>query len=139
MNKPLTLLGFDFGTKSIGVAIGQTITKTAKPLTALKACDGEPNWSEIAEIVKDWQPNALVVGVPFRSKDEAVSVMEEALAFADKLEKRFDLPVHRVDERLSTVEAKADLFTKGGYRALNKSDVDAVSAKFILESWMNLS
>ena len=61
----MTLLGFDFGTKSIGVAVGQTITATASPLAALKARDGVPDWNQLEQLLKEWQPEQVVVGLPF--------------------------------------------------------------------------
>lgn len=135
-HKPSTLLGFDFGMKSIGVAVGQTVTKSAKPLTTLKAKKGEPNWKLLAQLIEEWHPDALVVGIPYNMDGSDQSITFAAKNFAHDLESKFDLPVYLVDERLTTVEARAKLFDKKGYRAIQKSAVDALAAQLILESWM---
>jgi len=134
--KSQTLLGFDFGLKHIGIAVGQTITKQAKPLITLKAINGVPHWEHIAEIIKEWRPDALVVGIPLNMDGTKQPLTERAEQFINELEKRFQLSVFKIDERLTTVEAKQHLFDQGGYRALNKSAIDAVSAQIILESFI---
>ncbi|QJY40962.1 Holliday junction resolvase RuvX [Vibrio cholerae] len=131
-----TVMAFDYGTKSIGSAIGQEITGTASPLTAFKANDGIPNWDEIAKQIKEWQPNLLIVGLPtdLHGKD-LDTITPRAKKFAQRLDGRFGLPVELHDERLSTTEARAELFAMGGYKALSKGNVDYQSAVIILESW----
>ena len=130
-----TVLGFDFGTKSIGAAIGQEITGTARPLTSFKAKEGNPEWQQIEKLLKEWQPDLVVVGLPLNMDGTEQPVTALAKKFANRLHGRFGVQVVLHDERLSTVEAKADLFERGGYRALNKGSVDAASAVIILESW----
>lgn len=132
----ITVLGFDFGMKHIGVAVGQTITRTANPLTSLKAINGIPNWEEIAQLIKTWGAKALVVGIPLNMDGTEQPITATAKKFGNRLHERFNLPVHGVDERLTTVEAKQQLFESEGYRALNKNAVDSYSAKLILESWL---
>ena len=129
-------MAFDFGTTSIGSAIGQEITGTASPLKAFKAKDGIPNWDDIEKQIKEWQPQLLVVGLPtdLHGKD-LDSIAPRAKKFANRLHGRFGLPVELHDERLSTTEARADLFDFGGYKALTKGNVDCQSAVIILESW----
>ncbi|MBN1684932.1 MAG: Holliday junction resolvase RuvX [Gammaproteobacteria bacterium] len=134
--KPLTFLGFDYGTKSIGVAIGQTITKTAQILTTLKAIDGEPNWDEIGELIKKWRPDAIVVGLPLNMNGTEQPLTEKVRVFIQEMKSHFHIPVYPEDERLTTVEARAELFERGGFRSLKKKAIDALSAKLILESWM---
>ncbi len=131
-----TIMAFDYGTKSIGSAIGQTITGTASALRAFKAKDGIPNWDDIEKQIKEWQPTLLVVGLPtdLHGK-ELATITPRAKKFANRLHGRFGLPVELHDERLSTAEARADLFDRGGYRALTKGNVDCQSAVVILESW----
>src|ERR1700744_1321649 len=102
-------LGFDFGYKRIGVAVGQQITCRAQPLTTLEARLGVPNWDEVQKIIKEWRPQALIVGLPTCIDDSEQYTTEAARVFAKQLTKRFDLTVHLVDERLSTVEARAQL------------------------------
>ncbi len=131
-----TIIAFDFGTKSIGSAIGQEITGTASPLRAFKANDGTPNWDDIEKTLKEWQPQLLVVGLPtdVRGK-ELDAITPRAKKFANRLHGRFGLPVELHDERLSTAQARAELFEMGGYKALSKGNIDCQSAVVILESW----
>ena len=131
-----SLMGFDFGTRSIGVATGQEITGTASPLTSLKANDGIPDWSQIEKILKEWQPDLLIVGLPLNMDGTEQEMTQRARKFGQRLHGRFGFQVEFKDERLTTTDAKARLFEHGGYRALGKSRVDAVSAQLILESWM---
>lgn len=131
-----TLLGFDFGTKSIGLAIGQEITGSARPLAACKANDGIPNWDQIGHHIREWQPDLLVIGLPLNMDGTEQPLTLRARKFANRLHGRFNLPIALQDERLTTTDARARLFEHGGYRALEKGKVDALSAQLILESWM---
>ena len=135
--KSLTLLGFDFGTKSIGVAVGQTVTKSAKPLTVIKVKDDNLDWSKFAQLIGEWKPDVLIVGLPLNMDGSEQAITQVVKQFANDLQQKFNLPVHLVDERLTTVEARAKLFEEqGGYRALQKPAIDAMAAQLILESWM---
>ncbi|TCV96919.1 Holliday junction resolvase RuvX [Biostraticola tofi] len=134
-----TMMAFDFGTKSIGVAIGQEVTRTARPLAAFKAQDGTPDWSLIEKLLKEWQPSLLIVGLPLNMDGTEQPLTARARKFANRLAGRFGIEVLLHDERLSTVEAKAGLFEHGGYRALQKGRIDAGSAVVILESWFEQS
>lgn len=136
MPKPRVALGFDFGLKHIGVAVGQTITQEAKPITTVKAKNGEPEWGAIDKLVKTWQPNVLVVGLPLNMDGTPQPISEHAHTFAKQLQIRYGLEVHLVDERLTTVEAKAQLFAEKGYRALSKAHIDSTSAALILNDWL---
>ena len=131
-----SLLGFDYGTKSIGVAVGQLITASAQPLLALKANDGIPNWEQIAALLAEWQPSLLVVGLPLNMDGSEQEISRRARKFANRLHGRFGIKVELHDERLTTTDARARLFAAGGYKALGKDAIDAVSAALILESWM---
>lgn len=131
-----TLLGFDFGTRSIGVAIGQEITGSAQPLRALKANDGVPNWDEIEKLLKEWQPDLVVVGLPLNMDGTEQPLTQRARKFANRIHGRFGVALELQDERLTTTDARARLFERGGYRALEKGMVDGISAMLILESWM---
>ncbi|ALB68096.1 Holliday junction resolvase RuvX [Cronobacter dublinensis] len=130
-----TLLAFDFGTKSIGVAIGQRVTATARPLNAIKAQNGNPDWSVIERLLKEWQPDDIIVGLPLNMDGTEQPLTARARTFANRLHGRFGVKVTLHDERLSTVEARAGLFERGGFRALNKGSVDSASAVVILESF----
>lgn len=131
-----TLLGFDFGLKHIGVAVGQTLTRTAQALTSLKARQGIPDWILLDKLIATWRPAALVVGIPYNMDGSAQPLTQDAVRFADTLAARYHLTVHHMDERLSTVEARAQLFAAGGYKALSKQAIDQRSAQLILQSWM---
>ncbi|WP_419692909.1 Holliday junction resolvase RuvX [Mannheimia haemolytica] len=133
--KTKTVIAFDFGTNSIGCAVGQSITGTAQGLTTFKAQDGIPNWEEIGKLLQDWKPDMLVVGLPLNMDGTEQPLTQRARKFANRLNGRFNLPVELQDERLTTVEAKAEIFSRGGYKALKKDKVDYISACLILESW----
>nr|WP_113868215.1 Holliday junction resolvase RuvX [Brenneria salicis]NMN90442.1 putative Holliday junction resolvase [Brenneria salicis ATCC 15712 = DSM 30166]RBP60163.1 putative Holliday junction resolvase [Brenneria salicis ATCC 15712 = DSM 30166]RLM29973.1 Holliday junction DNA helicase RuvA [Brenneria salicis ATCC 15712 = DSM 30166] len=130
-----TILAFDFGTKSIGVAIGQDITRTARPLTAFKAQEGIPDWQQVEKLLAEWRPDLVVVGLPLNMDGTEQPLTARARKFANRLHGRFGVQIALHDERLSTVEARAELFERGGFRALDKGSVDAASAVIILESW----
>ena len=130
-----TCIAFDFGMKSIGVCSGQTETQTASPLAALKARDGVPDWNAVAKIIEQWQPDALIVGLPLNMDGTEQPITSNAKRFANRLNAKFNLQVFQHDERLSTVDAKAKLFELGGYKKLTKDKVDSVSACLIFESW----
>lgn len=131
-----TILGFDFGTKSIGIAVGQEITGTAAPLNAIKAIDGIPNWDELTTVFDEWKPHMVVVGLPLNLDGSNQQVTFSARKFGNRIHNRFRIQVETCDERLTTVDAKARLFELGGYKKLEKGKVDSVSACLILESWM---
>lgn len=133
---PSTLLGFDFGTKSIGVATGQMITATAQPLSAIKANDGIPNWDTVAAVIKEWAPDLVVVGLPLNMDGTEQAITQRAKKFGNRLNGRFGVKVAFQDERLTTASAKEFIFERGGFKALEKGKVDSVSAALILESWM---
>ncbi|BDM65272.1 putative pre-16S rRNA nuclease [Shewanella sp. NFH-SH190041] len=130
-----TVLGFDYGTKSIGVAIGQQLTGSANPLTSLKAVDGIPKWEQIEALIKEWQPDFIVVGLPLNMDGTEQEMTLRARKFANRINGRFGIKVVTQDERLTTTDAKARLFELGGYKALTKDQVDAVSAVLIIESY----
>lgn len=123
-----TLLCFDFGTKRIGVAVGQTLTDTASPLEIITVRNNRPDWERIGALINQWQPQALVVGNPLNMDGSRHPIGAAVDAFARKLQGRYRLPVLRADERLSTVEARA--------RQRNNDAVDHVAAQIILEGWL---
>ena len=115
-----TAIAFDFGTKSIGCAVGQSITGTAQALPAFKAQDGIPNWDAIEKCLKDWKPDVIVVGLPLNMDGTEQDLTLRAKKFANRLNGRFGIKVELQDERLTTVSARDEIFQRGGYRALNK-------------------
>ncbi len=132
---PKILMAFDFGMKRIGVAIGQTITKTARPLSTLHAKDGIPNWSEVKALLAKWKPQALVVGIPVNMDGSDQKISTNAREFGHSLHAQFQLPVYEMDERLTTKDARERLFESGGYKALQDGQVDRVAAQLILQNW----
>lgn len=129
-------IGFDFGLKRIGVAVGQRLTLSASPLKTLSAHAGKPDWNEVAALIKTWRPNVLVVGLPKAIDDTELYITQPSKDFAQALKKRFQLPVYLVDERLTTKEAKAYIYEHGGYQKLKKSEIDSIAACLILEQWL---
>ncbi|WP_372871062.1 Holliday junction resolvase RuvX [Shewanella sp.] len=130
-----TVMGFDFGTKSIGIAVGQSITGSANPLTSVKAQDGIPNWDDIGKLINEWKPDLLVIGLPLNMDGTEQEMTQRARKFANRLNGRFGVKIATQDERLTTADAKARLFELGGFKALTKGQVDAVSAVLIVESY----
>ncbi|PCS22144.1 Holliday junction resolvase RuvX [Candidatus Enterovibrio escicola] len=137
MNNIQSVMGFDYGTKSIGVAIGQVITCTAHSLKALKAKDGIPSWDTIEAVLREWEPDLIVVGLPLDLQGQELTIITlRVRKFAHRLEGRFGINVELHDERFTTVSARSSLFESGGYRALRKSKIDSQSAVIIVESWL---
>jgi putative Holliday junction resolvase len=137
MSKSRTALGFDFGMKNIGIAIGQELTGTANPLTAIKARDGIPNWDTIGQLLKEWQPDILIVGLPLNMDGTEQEMTAAAKRFGNRLHGRFNLPVEWQDERLSTYEALDQMGIRSKMDSRQRSDVDQLSAQLILQSWLN--
>ncbi|MGE3921288.1 MAG: Holliday junction resolvase RuvX [Gammaproteobacteria bacterium] len=131
-----TYLSFDFGTKKIGVAVGQTLTKTATPLPKISAKNPSQVWEHIAKLIQEWQPIALVVGLPLNMDGTEQRITTLTRTFINELKNRFQKEVYEVDERLTTRAARSDIFDSGGYKALQKNDIDSIAAKIILESWL---
>ena len=120
-----SFLAFDYGLKRTGVAVGNRLTGTATPQATIRA-EGDARWAQVAARITEWQPDALVVGVPFHPDGAAHENTARARKFARQLRARFALPVYEVDERYSTTEALA-----GGAR-----DADAAAAAIILEQFL---
>ncbi len=131
-----TLLAFDYGTQNIGVASGQTITRSANPQTPLKAKDGIPDWNQIEKLLKEWQPDLVLVGLPLNMDDTESELSARARKFANRLHGRFGVKVEMVDERLSSFEAKSEVMERSGSRNYKKNPVDSIAARVILESWL---
>jgi putative Holliday junction resolvase len=136
---PQTFLGFDFGLKRIGMAVGQSVTGSASPLGVAAVRGGEPDWEAIGRLIAEWRPGALVVGLPYNMDLSEQEMTGHARRFAEGLAQRFLLPVHTVDERLSSREAEAQLKERRqqGRRRITREDIDGAAACVILESWFN--
>ncbi len=137
MGEKNIFLAFDYGTRNIGVAVGQKITQSATVLAPLLAKNTIPPWHKIDELIKSWQPQALVVGVPYQKDGSDLKVTKFAKNFIAELEKRYRLPVYAAEERFTTKAAREKIFEHGGYKALQKESVDSLAAKLILEEWMS--
>ena len=137
MSAARTLLGFDFGMKNIGIAVGQELTATANPLTAIKARDGIPDWSHIEKLLKEWQPDLLIVGLPLNMDGSEQEMTAAAKRFGNRLNGRFNIPVEWQDERLTTYEALDQMGIRSKMDSRQRSDVDQLSAQLILQSWLN--
>ena len=131
-----TLLAFDFGTKSIGVAVGQRITGTARPLPAIKAQDGTPDWNLIERLLKEWQPDEIIVGLPLNMDGTEGPRAEKSRMVAQRLTDATGLEVVLWDERRSSIEAHGILHANGRREKKHRQTVDAVAASLILEGYL---
>lgn len=119
-------LGFDHGELRIGVAVGEQLLGTARPLKILRAKHGQPNWDEVSKLIKEWQPAALIVGLPIRHDGSHNASTEAAERFMRRLHGRFGLQIHSIDETLSSVAAEE--YSQDEF-------IDDVAAQVILETW----
>ena len=133
-----TFLGFDFGNKKIGLAVGQLETKTASPLETLRSFKQTPNWDKISQLIDEWQPIGLVVGVSRQADGRDNPITPRMLKFCRQLNGRYNLPVFQIDEALSTFEAKQMLYDDVQLSATKLWAVqDQLAAQLILQSWLN--
>ena len=136
---PRIVLAFDFGHRRIGVACGDTVTRTAAPLDAVPVGAGEPDWEMISALVRNWQPALLIVGLPYNVDGSDSAMTRAARAFAAELTRRLELRAELVDERYSSREAEERLKSARASgrrrRRVGKADVDAAAACVILERW----
>jgi len=127
-----SVMGFDYGRKRIGVAIGQTLTATASPVCIIYVKNQQLNWAQIDSLIREWQPDSLVVGMP-RHADGSDSDSTIAVQyFCEQLRKRYVLPIFTVDETLSSIAAIERMSIKSTRKNEN---VDAIAAQIILETW----
>jgi putative holliday junction resolvase len=122
------VMGFDFGQKKIGIAVGQIITATATPVSIIKAKNGIPDWDEIKNLIEEWKPSLLVIGFPINMDGTESEMSRLSLKFGRKLNGRFNLPFEMMDERLTSFEARQETKEQG-------EQIDDVAAKIILESF----
>lgn len=137
---PLLALGLDYGSRRIGVATGDTLTRGARPLGVVAASAGVPDWVALERYVRDWAPRALVVGVPYNMDGSPTTLTEAAIEFSAELGRRFPVEVVLVDERLSSREAEDQLRQQRASgartRRVRRGDIDAAAACVILEQWL---
>ena len=131
------ILAFDYGERKMGVAVGQSVTQTARPLAPLKAKGGQPQWQDVQALLDEWQPDLVVVGSPLNMDDTEQHLTRRAHKFGQRLHGRFGVQVAYMDERLTSVSAREELFEQHGYQGLKKHSIDSLAACHILESWFN--
>jgi putative holliday junction resolvase len=133
-----TYLGFDFGTKKIGVAVGQTTTGQASPLQTIRSHNDQPDWKIISQLCAEWLPKGLVVGISKQFDGSDNPVTPRMQKFCRQLEGRYQLPVYQVDEALTTYEAKQLLYNELQVSVSKLWAVqDQLAAQLILQTWLN--
>lgn len=136
-HKITTVLGFDYGVKRIGIATGQTITSTAAPILTLNQVNGSPDWAGIQKLIVKWNPDALIVGLPYFLDGKESEMTKIVQNFCEELEKRFPKPVLTVNEALSSYEAEKTLKKKLKIGKHNKQEIDKMAAAIIVQSWLD--
>jgi len=131
------VLAFDFGTSRIGVASGQQMIGAGRAVAMVPARDGVPDWEKIEALLKEWQPDLVLVGLPLNMDDTENDMCARARKFGKRLHGRFHVNVEMVDERLTSFEAKGEVMAKGGSRDYGQHGVDDRAAALILETWFN--
>ncbi|MFD1215740.1 MULTISPECIES: Holliday junction resolvase RuvX [Microbulbifer] len=131
-----TALAFDFGTGSIGLAYGQSLTGSARELAPLPAKDGKPDWVQVEKILQEWRPNVLLVGLPLNMDGTESDFCARARKFGNRLHGRFGLPVEYADERLSTRAAKDEARERGHRGDYADNPIDSIAARIFLEDWL---
>lgn len=136
---PRTYLGFDYGSKRIGVAVGQDLTASASALTTIATHEQSPPWQAIEQLIQQWQPQAFVVGLPYNKDGSEHAVTRAARRFGQQLQERFQRPVYWVDERLTSSEAESILAQRNAKKKKGaaKADIDKLAAQLILQSWLD--
>ncbi len=133
-----TYLGFDFGNKKIGVAVGHADTGIASPLQTIRSLDQVPDWNKIGLLIAEWQPEGLVVGISRQNDGSDNVVTPRMQKFCRQLNGRYNLPVHQIDETLTTFAAKQMLFDDLKVSAAKLWEVqDQLAAQIILQSWFD--
>ena len=132
-----TVLAFDFGTRRIGVAVGNTLVRAAHPLTTIDDEANATRFAAIAALITEWQPGLLVVGRPTHADGTPHDMTRRAERFSRQLAERFGLPVHRVDERWTTEVAQSRLDAAGEQGRSGRALRDQLAAQLILQSWFD--
>lgn len=132
------IIGIDYGKSRIGVASGQILTKTASPIATISAKNGVPDWQKFDQLVHQWHPHEIVIGLPIDTKDQETEITKEVRLFSKVIEKRYQKKIHLISEAFSTQEALW-LLKKANQKVNSFLKVDALAACIILETWMNLS
>jgi len=136
VNNSGRVIAFDWGLRNIGVAVGNQYLGTSEPLTTVRARDGVADWQAIAALLKEWQPECLIVGEPLNMDGTEADITARARKFSRQLHGRFGLPVELIDERLSSHEAKLNARERGHNGNYRANPIDAQAAHVILQSWL---
>lgn len=131
-----SLLGFDFGEARLGIAVGNLQTATTQALTTLKVKNDQPDWNHVLKLINEWKPVSLVVGLPLDMDGNDLEVTKKARKFGNRLNGRYNLPVHMVDERLTTRIASTALAETGLKIRKHKSVIDQLAAQYILQTYI---
>ena len=140
MSTALTVLGLDYGTKKMGVAVGQTLTRTAMGIGVIPVKQRQPDWAQLDTLVQRWKPGAFVIGMPYNMDGSESPMSEAARQFALTVSARYDRHCHTIDERLSTREAREitrENNERIGKKHNDRAKVDAMAAQLLLESWFD--
>ena len=129
----MQIVAFDFGTKKIGVAVGQTATYTYSPLQVILNKDDKVNWNEINKLLNEWKPELIIVGKPLNMDGTDSEIMKQVERFYQKLKKIYDTNFEYIDERLTTFEARQIL------EDTNINNVDANAAKILIDNWFEIN
>ena len=132
-----TFIGIDFGLRNMGIAVGNTLSKTAQPLTVIRARDGVPDWDQLLKIAADWKPDKIIVGLPLNMDGSKSKISEIVERFARHLEGQLGLTVILVDERLSSREAKQTAVSAGHNGDFSARPIDDLAATIILSTFLN--
>lgn len=134
-----TALAFDYGRKRIGIATGQELTATTRALATVNAINNKPNWEQIEQLIAEWQPDILIIGLPLNMDGTEQEMSQAARRFSNQLHGRFGLPVELVDERLTSIEAEEIISEQRRSGRIKRSQakisVDQIAAELILQSW----
>jgi putative Holliday junction resolvase len=135
--KSATYLSFDYGTKRIGVAVGNTVSVSATALDTITVKNEQPDWTHISKLIEEWQPDALIVGKPIQMDESDNPVTPKARRFGNRLHGRYQIPVHHVDERLSSHMALSEIREAGYNNRRSRGLVDSYAAREILQTFLN--
>ena len=135
--KAETYLGFDYGTKRIGVAVGNNVSASASALDTILVRNEQPDWQHISRLIDEWQPDALIVGWPIQMDETDNPVTAKARRFGNRLHGRYRLPVHHNDERLSSHMALSEIREAGYNARRSRGLVDSYAAREILQTFLN--
>ena len=136
-----TLMGFDYGLKRIGVAVGQELTATTQAIDTIAVRQNKPDWDHITRLLEEWKPDLLLIGLPMNMDGTEHEISKAARRFANQLNGRYQLPVELVDERLSSIEAEEIISEARRDKRIKKSQakrsLDQVAAEVIIRTWLS--